>query len=54
MKRIQKLMGHANIETTLNTYGHVIERADDDKSNRFGVVGTLGRGSCGESVASTI
>ncbi|EPA97871.1 site-specific integrase [Pseudomonas sp. G5(2012)] len=53
LKRIQKLMGHANIETTLNTYGHLIEQADDDKSNRFGVVGTLGANSCGESVAST-
>lgn len=54
LKRIQKLMGHANIETTLNTYGHLIEQADDDKSNRFGVVGTLGKDSCGKSVASTI
>jgi integrase len=55
LKLIQKLMGHANIETTLNTYGHLIEQADD-KSNRFGVVGALSAGrtanSCGKSVAS--
>lgn len=57
LKRIQKLMGHANIETTLNTYGHLIEEADD-KSSRFGVVGaisenTRGKPSCGKSVATT-
>ncbi len=57
LKRIQKLMGHANIETTLNTYGHLIEQADD-KSSRFGVVGAIGTRQveryCGESVASPI
>jgi integrase len=55
LKRIQKLMGHANIETTLNTYGHLIEQADD-RSNRFGVVGAISHGpngsACGESVAT--
>ena len=31
LKRIQKLMGHRDIETTLNTYGHLIERAEASK-----------------------
>jgi integrase len=61
LKRIQKLMGHANIETTLNTYGHLIER-EDDKSSRFGVVGAItkkpskkpSKKSCGKAVATTV
>ena len=28
LKRIQTLMGHRNIQTTLNVYGHLIERAE--------------------------
>lgn len=29
LKKIQTLMGHSNIETTLNVYGHLIEDAED-------------------------
>ncbi|MCY1429196.1 hypothetical protein D9M71_451040 [compost metagenome] len=25
LKKIQKLMGHTNIETTLNVYGHLLD-----------------------------
>lgn len=33
LKRIQKLMGHADISTTLNVYGHLLEEADDENSS---------------------
>ena len=28
LKRIQKMMGHANIQTTVDRYGHLIEAFD--------------------------
>jgi site-specific recombinase XerD len=28
LKRVQYLMGHEDIHTTLNVYGHLIERAE--------------------------
>lgn len=52
LKRIQTLMGHRNIQTTLNVYGHLIERAEAAKENRVSVLGCMRRESCGESVAS--
>ncbi|MEW8030268.1 MAG: site-specific integrase [Candidatus Thiodiazotropha sp.] len=53
LKKIQTLMGHTNIETTLNVYGHLL---DDDKSDRqdIGLIGNLRQSSCGKSVASTL
>ncbi|MGR3761919.1 tyrosine-type recombinase/integrase [Roseobacteraceae bacterium NS-SX3] len=41
LKRIQKLMGHANITTTLNVYGHLIERAEDKEESRTGLLASL-------------
>ncbi|MCR9196220.1 MAG: site-specific integrase [Hyphomonas sp.] len=53
LKKIQTLMGHTNIETTLNVYGHLLE---DEKLQRqeAGLIGTLRQNSCGESVANAL
>jgi integrase len=51
LKKIQALMGHTNIETTLNVYGHLLEDSDRDKIGAVGLLsGMIGK-SCGESVA---
>ncbi|MGY4433955.1 site-specific recombinase XerD [Bradyrhizobium sp. F1.13.1] len=34
LKRIQRLMGHEKIETTLNVYGHIIERVEATAEKR--------------------
>jgi integrase len=52
LKRIQTLMGHRNIQTTLNVYGHLIERAEAASQERTSVLMSLKRESCGESVAN--
>ena len=31
LKRIQKMMGHADIQTTVNRYGHLIDRCDQQE-----------------------
>jgi integrase len=54
LKRIQTLMGHRNIQTTLNTYGHLIERAESAKEERNSVLSFIGEKSCGKSVASPL
>ncbi|KZX95407.1 MULTISPECIES: tyrosine-type recombinase/integrase [unclassified Sulfitobacter] len=41
LKKIQSLMGHNSIETTLNVYGHLLEDGDDDKITNVGMLGTL-------------
>lgn len=53
LKRIQTLMGHRNIETTLNVYGHLIERAESKSETRTSVLSCMRRGACGEFVAQT-
>lgn len=52
LKRIQKLMGHADIQTTLNIYGHVIERVEWEDNEQTRLISSLSRASCGNSVAS--
>jgi len=52
LKKIQKLMGHTNVTTTLNIYGHLIERAEGSEERKLGLVARLG--SCGESVATAL
>ena len=55
LKRIQNLMGHADIQTTLNVYGHLIEKAESADEDRIGMlemIDTNTRNSCGKSVAS--
>lgn len=54
LKRIQKLMGHTNISTTLNIYGHLIERAETADQEKIGLLARLGQDSCGKSVAKTL
>ncbi|MFM9846449.1 MAG: tyrosine-type recombinase/integrase [Hyphomicrobiaceae bacterium] len=55
LKKLQTLMGHANIETTLNVYGHLL---DDDENLKKPVVGMLSgiqsAQACGKSVARTL
>jgi integrase len=41
LKRIQTLMGHEDIKTTLNVYGHIIERADARKSEKINMVSLI-------------
>ncbi|ODT65014.1 MAG: integrase [Pelagibacterium sp. SCN 63-23] len=41
LKRIQKLMGHADIQTTLNVYGHLIEKAEEDDTKGGGILGAI-------------
>lgn len=41
LKKIQKLMGHSNITTTLNIYGHLIEKAEDAADKRTGLLASL-------------
>ena len=33
LKRVQYLMGHEDIRTTLNVYGHLIERVEAKKGD---------------------
>ncbi len=54
LKRIQKLMGHRNITTTLNVYGHLIEKAEDAEAENVGLLSALSKNSCGKSVASLL
>jgi len=53
LKRIQKLMGHSNITTTLNIYGHLIEKAESSEERYTGMIASLSEKSCGKSVAET-
>lgn len=53
LKRIQKLMGHSNITTTLNVYGHLIERAEDKQEEKIGLMARIAQDSCGKSVAQS-
>lgn len=41
LKRLQKLMGHEKIETTLNVYGHLIERVESKAERHTGMLATL-------------
>ena len=35
LKRIQKMAGHKNIEQTLNTYGHLIDKRQDEEDRKL-------------------
>lgn len=41
LKKIQTLMGHTNIETTLNVYGHLLEEAEEPRREPLGLLGRL-------------
>ncbi|MEO1660126.1 MAG: site-specific integrase [Pseudomonadota bacterium] len=51
LKRIQKLLGHEDIKTTLNHYGHLIDRAEAKREQTSGLIGTLRQNLCGTDVA---
>lgn len=53
LKRIQTLMGHRNIQTTLNVYGHLIERVEATSHSRVSVLTCMQPAPCGESVATS-
>ena len=38
LKKIQRLMGHEKIETTFNTYGHLIEKAAESDRPKVGML----------------
>ncbi len=54
LKRIQYLMGHEKIQTTLNVYGHLIERVEHQKEKRPGLLSVMRDKSCGKSVATPL
>lgn len=54
LKRIQRLMGHADIQTTLNVYGHVIERQEEEIPDNGGILSTLAQKGCGKCVAEAL
>lgn len=54
LKRIQKLMGHSDIQTTLNIYGHVIERVEWEEEEQTHLIASLSKNPCGKSVASSL
>ena len=55
LKRIQKLMGHEDVKTTLNVYGHLIEQAESETEGTTGLLAIMKRqNSCGESVANPL
>ena len=51
LKKLQTLMGHANIETTLNVYGHLLDDDENLKVPAPGMLSALRLDSCGEYVA---
>ena len=52
LKKIQKLMGHSDIKTTMNYYGHLIERVAEKNEEKFSLIGAIRKESCGKSVAA--
>jgi hypothetical protein len=54
LKKIQTLMGHTNIETTLNVYGHLFPDENDVKNEDRGMINGLLQKTCGNSVASNV
>ena len=51
LKRIQSLLGHEDVKTTLNNYGHIIERVEAAKEQRTGLLKSLYKEGCGADVA---
>ena len=52
LKKIQKLMGHSDIKTTMNYYGHLIERATEKDEEKFSMIDIIRKESCVKSVAA--
>jgi integrase len=54
LKRLQYLMGHEDVSTTLNVYGHLIERADMETDKSPGMIASMGKRSSGQSVTAGV
>lgn len=54
LKRIQKLMGHTNIATTLNIYGHLIEKAELEEKEKVGMLAIINGNSRGRPLARVL
>lgn len=54
LKKLQTLMGHSNIETTLNVYGHLLDDDENLKTPAPGMLSALRLDSCGKSVAGVV
>jgi len=55
LKRIQKLMGHEDVKTTLNVYGHLIEQAESETEKTTGLLAAMkSQNLCGKSVANAL
>ena len=48
LKRVQYLMGHEDIRTTLNVYGHLIERIEAKADKTPGLLASMRKRSSGE------
>lgn len=53
LKKIQVLMGHTNIETTLNVYGHLLDGPPDERDGTRGMLEQMTPKSCGKYVAES-
>ena len=54
LKKLQTLMGHAKIETTLNVYGHLLDDDENLKKPAHGMLSALQALPCGKSVANIV
>ncbi|SDG97351.1 tyrosine-type recombinase/integrase [Pelagibacterium luteolum] len=54
LKKIQTLMGHSNIETTLNVYGHLLDEAEEPPREAIGLLGRLASGDLASSAPPRI
>jgi len=52
LKRVQYLMGQEDVSTTLNVYGHLIERAEVKPDQSRGLIASMGKSPSGESAAA--
>lgn len=51
LKRLQKIMGHADIQITFDTYGHLIDDIEAREAHESRTLLADVLGGCGESVA---
>jgi integrase len=51
LKKIQALMGHTNIETTLNVYGHLLEDSERDSTTSVGLLSGMLTKTCDAAVS---